>query len=95
MLQAKAIDLGSSEIRLLTNSCASSEVEAVVSSSLYPMTKNVARATVQTQYEPQNPIEQWPRTLKCWSLYPPGSISSKLVLASGCRSRDLGVKMIN
>lgn len=29
------------------------------------------------------------------SAHPPGSISSKLVLASGCRSRDLGVKMIN
>lgn len=27
--------------------------------------------------------------------HPPESISSKLVLASGCRSRDLGVKMIS
>lgn len=27
--------------------------------------------------------------------HPPESISSKLVLASGCRSRDLGVKMMS
>lgn len=54
-----------------------------------PNDRRVARIAVKrTSMSPQAPQSSDPSRL-------PGSISSKLVLASGCRSRDLGVKMIN
>lgn len=56
-----------------------------------PNDPEVARVAVEAAGAPAPEHRQDPPV----RLHPPGSISSKLVLASGCRSRDLGVKTIN